>query len=241
MVIKLLVANGCSYTRGAELERPERQAWPAVLADRIGVPVVNLASDGGSNRRIIRTTVTNLGRVCAEHGVGPQESLVVCMWTGTARSEHRCPQSPDRGNRPDRPFETDWHRLGRWRIAERDKASKAYFRHLWDDGGSTIDLLLDWLLLDSYLRRVGATARFCFAWDVLPDVLPPEAVGLAAGIDATRLYGGELRSDRSSFYGSIVGRYPTGKIYHPLAGAHTAFADLLDAWLSSDGVLGQPR
>jgi hypothetical protein len=231
MAIKILVANGCSYTRGAELADPSHEAWPAVLAGRLGVPVVNLASDGGSNRRIVRTTVENLARVCAEHGVTPADSLVVCMWTGLARAEHRRPGRPDQGNRPDLPYETDWHRLGRWRVAERHRASAAYFRHLWDEGGAAVDVLLDWLLLDAHLRSAGATARYCFAWDVLPGRLPAEAAGLLARLDPTTVHGGAVDSGRASFYGSVAGTHPTGTLYHPLAAAHTAYAEELSAWL----------
>jgi Family of unknown function (DUF6071) len=234
MAVRLLVTNGCSYTRGAELADPARQAWPAVLAGRLGVPLVNLACDGGSNRRIVRTTVANLHRVCAEHGVGAADALVVCMWTGLARGEHHH-RGRDRGNRPDLPDEEHWHRLGRWRIDEGDAASEAYFRYLWDSDGATVDMMTDWLLVDAYARSLGAQARYAFAWNVLP-AKPSAAVRrLAAGIDPACVYGGKVASAGLSFYDSVAGRFATGSLYHPLAPAHAYFAGELDRWLRGQG------
>lgn len=56
-MIRLLVANGCSCTRGEELSDPLTQAWPVVLAGLLGVNYVNLGRDGSFNRRIVRSTV----------------------------------------------------------------------------------------------------------------------------------------------------------------------------------------
>jgi Family of unknown function (DUF6071) len=235
MTVRLLVANGCSYTRGAELADPSREAWPAVLAARLGVPVVNLACDGGSNRRIVRSTVEHLRRVCAQHAVAPAETLVLCMWTGLARGEcHR--RGRDRGNRPDLPHEEHWHRLGRWRVDEGDQASEAYFRSLWDEEGATVDTLTDWLLLDAYLRAHGAVARYAFAWNVLPARPSRQARGLYAEIDAGTVYGGAVSSAGVSFYDLVAGRFETGALYHPLAPAHAYLAGEFDRWLRGQGI-----
>jgi len=240
-VIRLLIANGCSYTRGAELDRPEREAWPALLAARLGVPVVNLASDGGSNRRIVRTTLVNLERLCREHGVSVAETLTVCMWTGLARGEYHARRRRDRGNRPDLPYETNWHRLGRWRIAEDHKPSAAYFGHLWNEEGAVVDLLVDWLLLDSHLRSLGGISRYCFAWDVLPARLPLQARPLIDRLDATAVYGGSIVSARSSFYDTVAGTFATGSLYHPLVAGHDHFAARLEGWLCGQGLVAAGR
>jgi hypothetical protein len=98
-MIRLLVANGCSQTRGAELAQPGRDAWPAVVAGMLGVPHVNMARDGASNRRIVRTTVVRLPTICQEAGVQPDETLVLIAWTHTVRHEfyvpEKRPQPPD--------------------------------------------------------------------------------------------------------------------------------------------------
>ena len=55
--ISHLVVNGCSFTYGDNLDDPSTQAWPALLANKLGVPVVNLAWGGSGNDRIYRRTV----------------------------------------------------------------------------------------------------------------------------------------------------------------------------------------
>ena len=53
----LLYTIGDSFTYGAELDEPKKQAWPRLVADRLGYKLVNLAKPGASNDYIIRTTV----------------------------------------------------------------------------------------------------------------------------------------------------------------------------------------
>lgn len=55
--ISHLVTNGCSFTYGDGLTDPASQAWPALLANKLGVPVANIALGGASNDRIYRKTV----------------------------------------------------------------------------------------------------------------------------------------------------------------------------------------
>jgi hypothetical protein len=51
-----LVVNGCSWTYGAGLPDPKTQAWAALLADHLKLPVVNLAVPGSGNDTIHRRT-----------------------------------------------------------------------------------------------------------------------------------------------------------------------------------------
>jgi len=51
-----LVVNGCSWTYGQGLEDPATQAWPALVAKELGIPVVNLAVRGSGNDSIHRRT-----------------------------------------------------------------------------------------------------------------------------------------------------------------------------------------
>lgn len=55
--ISHLVVNGCSFTYCEGLENPTTQGWPALLAKKLNVPVVNLAIGGTGNHRIYRKTV----------------------------------------------------------------------------------------------------------------------------------------------------------------------------------------
>jgi hypothetical protein len=230
-MIRLVVANGCSYTRGAELDDPDSQAWPAVLGRELGVPVVNLASDGGSNRRVVRTTVENLDAVLARFGVTYEQTLVIPMWTGMARTEYHHARRRDTGHRPSLPEENHWHRIGRWRIDEGDRASEAYFRLLWDEEGAISGFLVDWIGIDSFLRSRGAHVGYVYAWDVLPRRVPRSARRLAQLLDDRAVFGGDVLSSRNSFYEAVHQRFETGKLYHPLAKAHLHFGRRLAEWL----------
>jgi len=56
MDISHLVVNGCSFTYGAGLQDPRNQVWPGILANRLGLPIVNLARSGTGNDTIHRRT-----------------------------------------------------------------------------------------------------------------------------------------------------------------------------------------
>lgn len=51
-----LVVNGCSLTYCQGLDNVKEQGWPALLAKKLGVPVVNLAFNGSGNDAIHRRT-----------------------------------------------------------------------------------------------------------------------------------------------------------------------------------------
>ena len=46
--------DGCSYTRGDELDNPEEERFSKIICDELGAEETNLALSGGSNDRIIR-------------------------------------------------------------------------------------------------------------------------------------------------------------------------------------------
>lgn len=52
--ISHLVVIGCSFSYGQGLDNPKEDAWPAILANKLSVPVVNLSTPGGGNDRIMR-------------------------------------------------------------------------------------------------------------------------------------------------------------------------------------------
>lgn len=54
--ISHLVVNGCSFTYCQGLNNPKEEGWPALLAKKLGVPVVNLAAKGSGNDGILRRT-----------------------------------------------------------------------------------------------------------------------------------------------------------------------------------------
>lgn len=55
-----LIVNGCSFTYCQGLNNPLEEGWPKLLADKLGIPVTNLAKKGRGNDRIYRTTLNNL-------------------------------------------------------------------------------------------------------------------------------------------------------------------------------------
>lgn len=52
--ISHLVVIGCSLAYCQGLESPKTQGWPALIANKLGVPVVNLSSKGAGNDKIMR-------------------------------------------------------------------------------------------------------------------------------------------------------------------------------------------
>ena len=55
--ISHLVVNGCSYTYGHGIIDPINDAWPSIIAKRLGVPLVNIALPGQGNTAIYRRTM----------------------------------------------------------------------------------------------------------------------------------------------------------------------------------------
>lgn len=51
-----LVVNGCSFTYCQGLDDPLVEGWPKLLADKLKIPLTNLAEPGCGNGRILRTT-----------------------------------------------------------------------------------------------------------------------------------------------------------------------------------------
>lgn len=52
--ISHLVVIGCSLAYCQGLESPNTQGWPALIANKLGVPVVNLSGKGAGNDKIMR-------------------------------------------------------------------------------------------------------------------------------------------------------------------------------------------
>ncbi len=93
-----LVANGCSHTAGAEIEFPMQgkcydKAWPKHLADMLGYNHTNLSISGGSQKRIIRTTIEFIGNYLIE-GKDLKDLFVIVLWPGPYRTELYIPDMP---------------------------------------------------------------------------------------------------------------------------------------------------
>jgi len=106
----MLYVNGCSWTAGLELEHEEElfnewaksqppytnktdlnlvefynmYNWGAYLGAKLNMPVVNESIGGGSNQRMIRTTLNYINKLTKEQ---QQELVVVLGWTSAERNE----------------------------------------------------------------------------------------------------------------------------------------------------------
>jgi len=77
---KLIYAIGDSFTYGQELPDPATQAWPVLLAERLGYRLVNHGTPGVGNEFIVKQTI----KAVAKH----KPELVVIAWTSCGRQEH---------------------------------------------------------------------------------------------------------------------------------------------------------
>lgn len=228
-MIRLLLANGCSFTRGEELEDPGAQAWPAVLGRMLGLPVANLARDWASNRRIVRTTVAQLAARCEEAGVRPDEVLVVILWTAMERHEYYHPGQLMQWYVGGRPIIDNWEDIGPWRSGAGHRPSRAFYKHLYSSEGQSANLCVDWLMLDAFLREEGCQAKYAFATPELEHV-PQPAQWFAGHLPVDDTYGGLSPALRDTFTGLASGRgcSPNG---FPLADSHRLFATKLADWM----------
>lgn len=68
MEVSHLLVNGCSFAYGQGLSNPIDQSWSALVAKKLGVPLVNLSFPGSSNQSIRRRTYEYIFSVtCVGH------------------------------------------------------------------------------------------------------------------------------------------------------------------------------
>jgi hypothetical protein len=78
-----LVVNGCSWTYGHGLPDPKTQAWPALLAQHLNLPLVNLAIPGSGNDTIHRRTHEYI----FQNLPTGSKPIVVIAWSQSHRKE----------------------------------------------------------------------------------------------------------------------------------------------------------
>lgn len=95
--MKILYANGCSWTEGAEIPNPiplpycmsskYYGSWPYRLSQKLNIPLcVNEGAGSGSNDRIFRKTQEYIIRYMSE-GKDPKDLLIVNGWSTCERTE----------------------------------------------------------------------------------------------------------------------------------------------------------
>jgi len=83
MKISHIVTNGCSFTYGNGLAKPKEQAWPHLLANKLGVDVVNLGKPAAGNDTIFRRTYEYF----YEDLVNQNNPFYVIMFSSATRKE----------------------------------------------------------------------------------------------------------------------------------------------------------
>jgi hypothetical protein len=74
--------NGDSWARGVELENSE-DSFVNVLARNYNLPIINSACPGGSNQRILRTTIEDVSKLLMQN----KKPFVLISWTLPHRFE----------------------------------------------------------------------------------------------------------------------------------------------------------
>lgn len=78
--MKTLYTVGDSFTYGQELPDPQQQAWPKLVADRLGYRLINEGTPGVGNEFLVKKTMLAIEK--------HKPDLVVVAWTSCGRQEH---------------------------------------------------------------------------------------------------------------------------------------------------------
>lgn len=153
---KILLANGCSHVAGSE----SSISFAEPLAERMGMTAVNLATPGGGNDRILRTTI--------DYCVANPVDFVVIGWTTHERMEL--------------VFRDEWHHFGLGRQVHKSSnlQDDDYIKRLqqmfdfmslncctWYPHGVEKTLVYQ-LSLQSFLEARGIDYLFFNAWNYIP-------------------------------------------------------------------------
>ena len=132
----MIFFDGCSYTFGDELENPEKDAFPHLVA-RMGLmregitrDYVNLGQRGKSNDGILRTTL----EFCEKNEV----DIAVIQFTKFSRREIKKPQS------------TGYFHLT---ATDNDERSLEYYKHLHNRDDDVANYHKNKFLLENYFKK----------------------------------------------------------------------------------------
>jgi len=146
-----LYVNGDSWTRGSELIDPTssienhfdpvheayrmKHFWPRLVADQLGLELIDGSMAGGSNDRLLRTTIEDVSRLIMEG----RKPFVIVSWTQLHRFE-----LPEKG--------------GHWRsfVNTKHGDTPRAVKEIWGDWSSDRSDVIRWtqqlLTLDYFLK-----------------------------------------------------------------------------------------
>lgn len=243
----ILYANGCSMTYGAELrEDPathmclddayrEKHSWPGVLGELLGADrVVNDAISGGSNDRILRTTMQSVSRLLREHPA--DEILVAVAWSSPNRREFCSNRILHEGHGD--PWIQMLHNWTNTAFPSHAELHRIYFRHFWNDLEDAARFVTQVVSLQSYLACSGVRYVFCKAMEVPHPVAIKEAgcTDLARQVDPDRFLGwGDQHLQMHCYCKHTLG-VKLGPRQHPLEEGHVAWAREIKAFVEGRSI-----
>lgn len=80
--IRRLITHGCSFTYGEELADPARSSWPALVAAKLDIELLNLAKPAYSNDAILKDIVAQ------DINRSSYTDLVIICWTTYLRMQY---------------------------------------------------------------------------------------------------------------------------------------------------------
>jgi hypothetical protein len=196
------------------------KAWPGVLGQHLGATIINDAAPGGSNQRIVRTTLEWLAR---NHGTirqKPEEVVVVIGFTESCRYEFH----DDAAGR--------WTSIGPNFVHFPESLLKAYYGRFHSDKASEIGFWQDIIHLQTLLDRLGVRHLFFASYRPLGRSLTPDIAGYLRPL----ISDSGLLSDTSMHHACFAAGCRKAPGHHFLEDGHALWADVLRAHLNKQQV-----
>lgn len=218
----ILYTNGCSMTEGAELEEPKKYSWPTCLANSLNRQVVNQGCSGGSNERILRTSISWLSKYL-NNKKDPMNLFVVIGWTSFSRVEYIVngnwfnflPKQPPlpKHIQPIQDF---------------------YAKYIIDELRDNTYSILNILSMQSWLKVNNISYLFFDALHGSYNKKYEDVQQMMDQVDVKRYY-----TFDNHYYcmWSFCDNYARGLEGHPLEKGHQAWADLLENYIIENNLL----
>lgn len=216
--------------------------WAGYLKEKIGAEeLTNLATGGGSNTRIVRTTIDYVMSLTPEQC---KETMIVIGWTVSERDEICLGKDFQRWNAT-QPFAMTVDRLtypDEQLIEKVSRIHEDYILYMHSDYGSVKRYFQQVYLLSNLLDNLGIKYFF---FNALPAWW--KAGNLAFDVDVLAEFpdnliwhenNNNLLSNDDTMHRFInSNKWPVAKFMHPLSQGHLAWANYLHEVMQSRGIL----